>query len=387
MRESNLRRGFARGVPLIMPRRGDRLPRIGTGMKLALFHTTLPEPGRKLGGVELVVHRLANALCQHCGLAVTAFSCGNRPEGALYEHVRLFPAQRFTAKLRRLLILPWALNFVDFSGFDVLHLHGDDWFFVRRTLPTVRTLHGSALREAQFAGSLKRKISQYLVYPLEHVSRILATRTLAIGPDAQRLYRAHGMADNGVNLEVFRPRAKAPYPLLSYVGTWSGRKRGKFLYDTFVGEVLPVLPDAKLFMASDFVPRHDSVIDGRFPDEATLAHWLGMSWVFAYPSVYEGFGVAYVEALASGTPVVTTGNGGANYVLDGGRYGWICADAEFGAAVVTLLRDPERREDMASRGLQRAQRFTWENVARAHCAIYENLMVDQYARAKETGWT
>jgi phosphatidyl-myo-inositol alpha-mannosyltransferase len=342
-------------------------------MKLAIFHTTLPEPGRKLGGVELVVHRLANALRQYCRLEVTVFSCSDRPESALYDHVKLFPAQRFTAKLRRVLILPWALNFVDFSRFDVLHLHGDDWFFVRRRLPTVRTLHGSALREAQFAGSLKRKISQYVVYPLEHVSSLLATRALAVGPDARRLYRTYGMADNGVDFELFKPREKAPYPLLSYIGTWTGRKRGKFVYDTFVDEVLPRFPEAKLFMASDFVPQHDNVIDGRFPDDATLAHWLGRSWLFTYPSLYEGFGVPYVEALASGTPVVTTGNDGASYVLDGGRYGWICDDAEFGAAIVTLLRDRERREEMASRGLERARSFTWETVARAHCALYESL--------------
>jgi phosphatidyl-myo-inositol alpha-mannosyltransferase len=38
---------------------------------------------------------------------------------------------------------------VKFKGFDVLHLHGDDWFYLRRTLPTVHTLHGSALRDSE----------------------------------------------------------------------------------------------------------------------------------------------------------------------------------------------------------------------------------------------
>lgn len=348
-------------------------PSPGAGMKLALFHTTLPEPGRKPGGVETVVHRLANALHRYGGLGVTVFSCSEPPRGALYEHVKLFPRTRFSGAFSRLFILPWALNFVDFSRFDVLHLHGDDWFFVRRRLPTVRTLHGSALREAQFATSLKRKLVQYVVYPLEHASGLIATRTLAIGPDTKRIYRAHELANNGVDVDVFRPRDKAPYPLLCYIGTWQGRKRGQFAFETFVDRVLPQVPDAKLFMACDFVPRHDSVIDGRFPDEAMLAQWLGAAWVFAYPSVYEGFGVPYVEALASGTPIVTSTNQGADYVLDGGRYGCICADDAFGATIVSLLRDQERRHRMATSGLQRAQSFTWEAVARAHCALYESL--------------
>jgi phosphatidyl-myo-inositol alpha-mannosyltransferase len=342
-------------------------------MKLALFHTTLPEPGRKPGGVETVVHRLANALHRYCNLDVTVFSCSEPPDGALYEHVKLFPRAQFSRALRRLFVLPWALNFVDFSRFDVLHLHGDDWFFVRRRLPTVRTLHGSALREAQFATLLKTKLIQYVVYPLEHASGFLATRTLAIGPDAKRIYGAHGLANNGVDVDVFKPCDKAPYPLLCYIGTWQGRKRGQFAFETFVNHVLPQFPNAKLFMACDFVPQHDSIIDGRFPDEAMLAQWLGAAWVFAYPSVYEGFGVPYVEALASGTPIVTSANHGADYVLDGGRYGSICADDEFGPTIVSLLRDQERRHRMATSGLQRAQSFTWETVARAHSTLYESL--------------
>ena len=351
-------------------------------MKVALFHTTLPQQGEKSGGVAMTVHRLANALVRHESLDITLFSCDPKPEDALYQHSHLFNG-RLGTRLKRLTLLPLALNQVDFSGFDVLHLHGDDWFFVRRTLPTVRSLHGSALREAQSATHLRRRLLQYIIYPLEHLSARLATLTLGGGLDAARLYSARGMADNGVDTALFAPRPKADYPLLAYVGGWDGRKRGAFAYRTFVERILPTFPDAKLYMACDRVPIHDGVIDGGVPDDRTLADWLGKAWVFAYPSTYEGFGIPYIEAMASGTPIVTTRNSGADYVLDRGRFGVLTDDSGFADAVIDLLRDRNQREALAKAGFERANLFTWPNVARAHAEFYRRAIAE--FRAPATG--
>src|SRR5215217_4746364 len=154
-------------------------------VRIALFHTTLPQPGRKPVGVEVAVHRLASELAKNED-DVTVFGLSLPPDDALYQHKRLFGGMQWLQRnrLARWLILPLLLNFVDFKRFDVLHLHGDDWFYFRRTLPTVRTLHGSALREAQSATSPKRKLGQYVIYPLEHLAAKLATIALAVGRDA-----------------------------------------------------------------------------------------------------------------------------------------------------------------------------------------------------------
>lgn len=358
-----------------LPPASKRSPRL----KVALFHTTLPRPGEKHGGVELTVHRLANALIEHERLDVTVFSCDAKPPHALYAHTQLFRGG-LRSRVARLSILSLALNIVDFNGFDILHLHGDDWFFFRRRVPTIRTLHGSALHEARSAARLRRRLAQYAVYPLERLSARLATRTLAVGPEAGRLYRADGLADNGVDTDLFMPRPKAEFPLLAYVGAWRGRKRGAFAYETFVTQILPAFPEARLYMACDHVPVHDSVIDGGAPDDRTLAEWISKAWLFIYPSAYEGFGIPYIEALASETPVVTTANSGADYVLEGGRYGTICTDAQFGAAIIALLRNPERRTKSAILGRAHAMRFSWPEVARAHAEIYQAVIARYHNR-------
>ena len=345
-------------------------------MKIAIFHATLPEQGRKIGGVEMTVHLLANSLVRDQDQEVTVFSSSPKPEDAVYNHVLLFNGW-LRRRLLRLFLAPIALNFVNFSQFDVLHLHGDDWFFIKRGLPTVRSMHGSALNEARNAPSLKRKLLLYVIYPLEHISVFLATKSVAAGQETAQIYGLTELGGYGVDLSRFRPQQKSVTPLLCFIGTWEGRKRGALAFKTFTNEVLPTYPDAKLYMAIDMAPEHPSVINGGFPSSDELAAWLSKAWVFMYPSSYEGFGIPYVEAMASGTAIVTTSNGGAEQVLENGLYGRITSDENFGAAVAAMLADESERKSRAHLGVAQARRYSWEEVSGSYVRIYRST-VPQY---------
>lgn len=344
-------------------------------MRIALFHTTLPEPGRKPGGVEVAVHRLATALCAR-GEDVAVYSLSPAPEGAPYRHVRLFPRHPWlrTKRIPRLLVLPLLLNRVDFGDAEVVHLHGDDWFFLRRRRPSVRTLHGSALEEARSATSWRRRLAQYAVYPLEHLSTRLATVPLAVGPRTAAIYSISDLADNGVDTRLFHPGKKTSDPSVLFVGTWGGRKRGRFLYDVFVREVLPRVPDATLYMVADFCPDHERVVNVRFPDDAALAQLYRQAWVFAYPSTYEGFGIPYLEALASNTAVVCSPNDGAAYVLGDSAADAVVGDDQFGDRLGALLLDERRRRAIEMNGLARALHLSWDAVAEQHVRAYEKAL-------------
>lgn len=344
-------------------------------MKIALFHSTLPSPTRKVGGVEVVVHQLANHL-MHAGHNVTVFSLSPRPDDARYDHKQLFARwpRLITSPLLRLFVLPVLLNRVSFRGYDVVHFHGDDWCYLRRSVPSVRTLHGSALEEARTAHSWKRRLVQHLLYPLEHLAVRLSTLALAIGPKTAHLYPGTVLVNNGVDLDRFRPGPKSPQPRILFVGTWVGRKRGQFLFDRFRDQVLPNVPDAQLVMVCDRVSEacaaHPNVVHHAHPSDEALARLYRKAWVFAFPSTYEGFGLPYVEAMASGTAVLTSPNDGARHVLDDGTYGAIVEDAEFGPALLDLLQSPPRRTDLEAKGLGRAQTYAWPAVADAHEALY-----------------
>lgn len=344
-------------------------------LQIALFHSSLPEDDRKPGGVTMVVHRLANALLKQ-GDHVTVFSLSPKPAGARYDHVHLFSEYPWLDenRLARLFLLPMLLNQVDFTGYDLLHTHGEDWFLFRRQLPTVRTLHGSALAEARSATSLKRQIGQYVVYPLELLAQQLATITQAVGPDTQRHYRTPYLANNGVDLDQFTPGPKTSRPSVLFVGSWEGRKRGDFLYNIFTEQVLNHVPDAILHMVCERRASHKNVIFHERPDDEKLSQLYRNAWVFAYPSVYEGFGLPYLEAMASGTAVLCSPNQGAKYVLEDGAFGIIVPDQNFGSSLTKLLLNEGKRAKWASKGVKRAQAFSWAEIASQHRTLYREAI-------------
>ncbi|MBA3672047.1 MAG: glycosyltransferase family 4 protein [Gemmatimonadaceae bacterium] len=371
----------SRPLPALVPRLGALLAEEPLATRpfrprVLMLHTTLPEPGRKLGGVEVAVHRLANALVD-LGVPVEVGSVGPRPSDARYAHRTLFAGAAWLRETRlgRLGLLPVLINVLRLRDTDVVHFHGDDWFTVWRPRATVRTLHGSALREAQQATRWQRRLVQYLVYPLERLSARLATVTVAVGEDAATVYGIRRVIGNGVDPAVFHPGEKADTPRILYVGTWAGRKRGGWLYQQFVDHVAPRYPDAELhFISDEAPPPHPRVRFERFPDDHALACAYREAWVFALPSSYEGFGIPYLEAMASGTAVLATPNPGSLELLGNGRFGVLADDAVYAEALLRLLRDDETRARVAEAGLEHSRAFSWNEIARGYLEVYDDAM-------------
>ncbi len=86
--------------------------------------------------------------------------------------------------------------------------------------------------------------------------------------------------------------------------------------------------------------------------------------LFAYPSLYEGFGLPVAQALAARVPVVTSN---VSSLPEVAARGGVLVDprspVEMAAALEQLLASPERREALAAEGAVHARRFTWENAA------------------------
>ncbi len=341
-------------------------------LRIAHFHSTLPEPGRKVGGVEVFVHRLANRLVDR-GHLVTMFTFGAGPADARYGLASLGPAWLAANRAARLALAPLVLNRLPQAGWDVLHLHGDDWFMARRRRPTVRTFYGSALLEARTATSLRRQVTQAVVYPLETLSSRLATLSFDIGSALPSGYRTHGSLMLAVGDPPGSPPARTGHPTVLFVGTWAGRKRGAFLAERFVAEVLPRHPSARLLMVSERCEPRPGVTWIQFPSDEELSHLYGSAWLFCMPSTYEGFGLPYLEAMAHGLPVVATPNPGARLVLEDGA-GVLSADEDLGGTLVALLDDEDARARLEARGRIRALDFSWNRVIGEHESAYERAI-------------
>ena len=352
-------------------------------MKIAVLSSHLPSPTRaKSGGVAYAAHRLANALTQR-GHRVTVFTTDERPPNACY-HVRTVLSPPPSDPLRAWLWiwqLAWRYAAQDFSDFDIIHAHGNNALIRHPGRPLVRTLHGASLGEAIHATTWKRRLWYLTVTPPELWEAARATRVVAVSANTRQYVPGVELViPNSVNRQVFCPgphlnhHLRHRHPVILFVGTLAGRKRGQMLLELFQTQIRPALPDAELWMVAERNVQAPGVVCIRNPTENALADLYRRAWVFCLPSTYEGFGIPYIEAMACGTPVVATPNAGARELLEDGKWGVLARASELGPVLLSLLIDAPKRLSFAQLGLERAEAFAQDRVVDAYEALFASTI-------------
>lgn len=97
--------------------------------------------------------------------------------------------------------------------------------------------------------------------------------------------------------------------------------------------------------------------------------------VFVYPSLYEGFGLPLLEAMACGAPVVTSNVGSiVETVGDAARLVSPTEVDDLAHALTSLLNDPREREHLSAAGLKHVKKFSWERTAAATWEVYQQAL-------------
>ncbi|HLF25412.1 MAG TPA: glycosyltransferase family 1 protein [Anaerolineae bacterium] len=112
-----------------------------------------------------------------------------------------------------------------------------------------------------------------------------------------------------------------------------------------------------------------------FIDDADLPALYSAATVFAYPSLYEGFGLPLLEAMACGTPVIGSNVSSIPEVV--GDAGLLVDPLDvdaIAAGLIGLLKDASARDAYLRAGLQRAAQFSWDAAARQLLAIYDEML-------------
>lgn len=128
--------------------------------------------------------------------------------------------------------------------------------------------------------------------------------------------------------------------------------------------------DEEIKEVISLIPQHSVVATGYIPAEDKPALYAGAT-CFVYPSLYEGWGMQLLEAMACGVPVISANNsslpeaGGdaAEYVPTGDQNA-------LNSALSDLLHDPKKRHKMALQGIAFAATYTWESSARKLIEVF-----------------
>lgn len=181
-----------------------------------------------------------------------------------------------------------------------------------------------------------------------------------------------------------RAKYRLPERFILYVGTIEPRKNLSTLLEAYAAlrfqhpDIGLVVAGGKGWLYESFFERLrvlglESVVTltGYVP-EADLPALINCAEVFAYPSVFEGFGLPPLEAMACGVPVICSNASSLPEVV--GEAGVLLPPTDAAAwtqALGRVLSDAALRADLCARGPLRAQQFSWEAAARRTLAVYQ----------------
>ncbi len=119
----------------------------------------------------------------------------------------------------------------------------------------------------------------------------------------------------------------------------------------------------------------DKVLFTQYIDSEDINPLMCGSLAFVFPSVYEGFGMPPLEAMACGVPVLTADIASLPEVTgDCAVYCDPYSEETIAEGLRTLYSNPELRADLSRRGLERAKTFTWDSSAEQLYEVYKELM-------------
>jgi glycosyltransferase involved in cell wall biosynthesis len=381
-----------------------------------------------VGGTEAVVHNLALEQTR-LGHDVSVLSCWSRPTRAIRDHlpyrVLSLPPKYtmdriFQRPLRRMILSAWLTYLQRRFRFDAWHLHyayptGSALPLLQNTgLEPVLTCHGidvQTLPSIHYGVRLDPEIDREVTRVLRRCKKLVA-----IGSDMHREFLEAGCEaarvfdiPNGVSLgqmncisrdeatRKVRDQYRIP-PKASIILT-VGRNHPKKGYDLIPAVIASLAREANPFvwlivgshceslsesLAARGLAQHVRIVGSLgpgeksgtkvflFPSPAT-AEMFRAADLFAFPTKLEAMGLAVLEAMAAGLPVVTTCVPGVRDLVENGVNGYLAreGDAQDMAQYIrTLLRDPPLRQAMGAKGQQKAQEYDWTKVAQRYLALY-----------------
>ncbi len=334
--------------------------------------------------------------------------------GALPDNFHLLPLQNPEQTFATYLELH---KVIAAHGVDLVHVPHIFWRPLITKAPFVVTVHDllDYMYRARTNNGMRRTIHSYMTRQVMHrAARIFAVsnftkrdvaRYFDVG--AEKIEVVYNALDDSflrghatpAEQAMVRGRYQVDSPFLLYAGRISPHKNVARIIEAFSALKAELakdgaFPDLKLIIIGDEVSRnpdirravirsgmqHEVRFLGFVPIEV-LRIFFDMAKVFVFPSLYEGFGLPPLEAMAHGTPVVASNTSALPEVV-GNAALMVNPENVFdiSRALQRVLTDQSLRERLKAAGLEQAQRFSWDVSVRRMVEVYEQVVTEDRER-------
>jgi phosphatidylinositol alpha-mannosyltransferase len=296
------------------------------------------------------------------------------------------------------LIYPRMKGILEKGSFDVVHLH-------EPLMPMV-CLAGVLAGRPVMVGTIHGYRERYIIYQLlrpllrrlmDRLSARIAVSTDARDWAAQYFPGTYHIISDGVDVSDFGKPNVVPMPHLTegkanilFVGRLEPRKGFGYLLRAFRA-IKGAIPDARLIVVGhytdaqaapyvEYARRHGlGNVDFVGPvSTEELVRYHRSAQLFCAPSTgFEALGIVLLEAMASGTPIVTTNIEGYRTVVTDGKDALVVPPKDppaLARALIRLLRDDELRANLAAAGRETVQRYAWPTLTQRILALYEECL-------------
>ncbi|OGM98163.1 MAG: hypothetical protein A2735_00445 [Candidatus Yanofskybacteria bacterium RIFCSPHIGHO2_01_FULL_41_21] len=370
--------------------------------KRILILTTAYLP--QVGGSELAIKNVTDRLPEFDFDLITSRFSSDVP---LYEkigNVNVYRVGNFLSRFSFLLpknFLPIAVFFkarrliAQHGPYDLIHAYqasqaaGGGWLlkWAYPRIPFLVTVQEGKILTSQ---SMLTRFFRYFIFKKADHATVISNY-LAKYVASQNKNLPVTIIPNGVDLNKF-PVSSFQFPVKDKTVITVSRlveKNGVKDLIEAIAVVAKKIPDVRLMvigdgdLKTDLIKRSESLgMENNVSflgeiDNNLLPHYLAKAMVFVRPSLSEGLGISFLEAMAAGVPIIGTPVGGIIDFLEDGETGLFCKvkdTQDIGEKIIRILSDKELHDKLANQGRELVRReYDWDIIVQKFRDIYETI--------------